>query len=231
MPKNEQGDCAAELPIAMVSFYDCSQNEAEGRAFDQFRAEQRAQRRPLARLLNNRIAVYVGDLTEQPVDVIVNAANPELLGGGGVDGAIHQRGGPAVTAACAQLRATSLPAGLATGEAVMTTGGNLPAAFIIHTVGPVYGQHHGQEAALLAACYRNSLLLAQSHQLMRIAFPAISTGRYGYPPAEAAKVAFATLQEMLTDANNFHHVRLVFLVRDDAETFLDAIGYPLSNQQ
>lgn len=179
MPKNEQGDCAAELPIAMVSFYDCSQNEAEGRAFDQFRAEQRAQRRPLARLLNNRIAVYVGDLTEQPVDVIVNAANPELLGGGGVDGAIHQRGGPAVT----------------------------------------------------AACYRNSLLLAQSHQLMRIAFPAISTGRYGYPPAEAAKVAFATLQEMLTDANNFHHVRLVFLVRDDAETFLDAIGYPLSNQQ
>lgn len=227
MSENPPDDSYRNLPSAMVSFFGCSEDEAEGRAIDQRRAELSARRRPMARLLANRVSIHVGDLTDQSVDAIVNAANPSLMGGGGVDGAIHRRAGPALAAACAFLRDTAYPDGLPTGEAVMTTGGNLPAELVIHTVGPVYGQHKGQEAALLAACYRNSLRLAQENRLRRVAFPAISTGIYGYPPAQAAKVVFATLQTILATENWFSDVRLVFLQREDAEIFLAAIGQPV----
>ena len=155
--------------------------------------------RQLERRLPTRISMHSflagavlatsGDITRQNVDAIVNAANSSLLGGGGVDGAIHRAGGPAILAACQELRRTVWPSGLPTGEAVITPAGDLPARFVIHTVGPVYGSHSGDEAALLACCYRKSLFLAEEHGLHTIAFPAISTGVYGYPRPEAAEVA------------------------------------------
>ena len=135
------------------------------------------------------MVVVVGDITRQHVDAIVNAANSSLLGGGGVDGAIHRAGGPAILEACREIEADNYPHGLPTGEAVITTAGNLPAQYVIHTVGPVYGQAGGRESELLAACYENSLELAESHSLDSIAFPAISTGVFGYPQDEAAKVS------------------------------------------
>ena len=118
--------------------------------------------------LGGRVVVVVGDITRENVDAIVNAANSTLMGGGGVDGAIHSAGGPAILDACRKIRRTSCPDGLPTGEAVITRAGNLPAQYVIHTVGPVYGRHDGHEAQLLAACYQNSLHLAASHSLASI---------------------------------------------------------------
>src|SRR4051812_39231365 len=120
-----------------------------------------------------RIVVKTGDLTREDVDAIVNAANSSLMGGGGVDGAIHRAGGPLILAACRRIRDTTYPDGLPTGEAVMTTAGLLRARHVIHTVGPIHGRHHGEEAKLLAACYENSIALAARHGLATIAFPAI----------------------------------------------------------
>jgi O-acetyl-ADP-ribose deacetylase (regulator of RNase III) len=174
--------------------------------------------------LGGRLVVTVGDLTRQHVDAIVNAANSSLLGGGGGDGAIHRAGGPAILEACREIRRTSYPAGLPTGEAVITTAGNLPARYVIHTVGPVYGQHKGREAELLTASYLNSLRLAASHSLISIAFPAISTGAFGYPRHEAADVSSRAisqyLQEAETDSLSLNQVRLVFFQHSDAEKFL-----------
>ena len=130
------------------------------------------------------VIIKVGDITQEDVDAIVNAANTTLLGGGGVDGAIHRAGGPAILAACRKIRESEYPDGLPAGEAVITTGGNLRAKYVIHTVGPIYGTNGGRDAELLAACYENSIALASEHQLTTIAFPAISTGAYGYPKGE-----------------------------------------------
>ena len=156
------------------------------------------------------------DITLLPVDAIVNAANSSLLGGGGVDGAIHRAGGPAILAACRRIRETTHPKGLPTGQAVITTGGLLPARFVIHTVGPVYGRHDGREAQLLAACYRNSIALAAAHGLATVAFPAISTGVYGYPKDEAAQVSLAAIGEALEAHAGIAQVRLVFFSAADA---------------
>ncbi|HEX4900136.1 MAG TPA: O-acetyl-ADP-ribose deacetylase, partial [Pyrinomonadaceae bacterium] len=142
--------------------------------------------KPAFEFLDGRLVVIIGDITQQQVEAIVNAANSSLLGGGGVDGAIHRVGGPEILAECRDIRRTSHPQGLPTGEAVITTAGRLPAKHVIHTVGPIYGSHNGTEAALLAACYENSLTLAASHSLSSVAFPSISTGAYGYPKPEAA---------------------------------------------
>src|SRR5690348_3926078 len=131
--------------------------------------------------LNGRVLVVIGDITDQDVDAIVNAANSTLLGGGGVDGAIHRAGGPEILDECRRIRETDYPKGLPTGEAVITTGGNLRARYVIHTVGPIYGRDPERQAELLAACYQNSLLLARQHHLPSIAFPSISTGAFGYP--------------------------------------------------
>ena len=136
--------------------------------------------------LNGRVVVLTDDITGQKVDAIVNAANSTLMGGGGVDGAIHRAGGASILEECRELRRTQYPDGLPTGEAVITGGGNLFARHVIHTVGPIYGFQHGSDAELLAACYRNSLGLSVEHGLSTIAFPSISTGAYGYPRAEAA---------------------------------------------
>jgi len=171
--------------------------------------------------LDERIVVKVGDLTREDVDAIVNAANSALLGGGGVDGAIHRAGGPAIVAECREIRRTQYPDGLPAGEAVITTGGKLAARHVIHTVGPIYGQNGGRDAALLAACYANSVALAAKHGLASIAFPAISTGVYGYPKAEAARVARAALAAALGQHAAIREVRLVFFSPEDARTFVD----------
>ena len=164
--------------------------------------------------------IVVGDITRQNTDAIVNAANSTLLGGAGVDGAIHSAGGPSILEACREIRRTQYPDGLPTGEAVLTTAGNLPAQFVIHTVGPVYGRHAGSEAQLLAACYQNSLALAVKHSLASIAFPAISTGAFGYPPSEAAAVSSAAVEEFLDGNDTLKEVRLIFFQRRDADEFL-----------
>jgi O-acetyl-ADP-ribose deacetylase (regulator of RNase III) len=165
------------------------------------------------RPLEDRIVVKAGDITREEVDAIVNAANSSLLGGGGVDGAIHRAGGPEILEACRRIRATTHPDGLATGEAVITPGGRLAARFVIHTVGPIYGEHGGREPQLLAACYRNSIALAARHGLATIAFPAISTGVYGYPKDEAARVSRAAILEALEQHERIEEVRLVFFPR------------------
>jgi O-acetyl-ADP-ribose deacetylase (regulator of RNase III) len=166
------------------------------------------------------VVVTVGDITRQSVDAIVNAANSSLLGGGGVDGAIHRAGGPAILEACREIRRTQYPDGLPTGEAVITTAGELPARFVIHTVGPVYGRAGGRESELLAACYENSLKLAERRSLQSIAFPAISTGVFGYPQDEAAQVSSQAIARFLTVAQAVKEVRLVFFQPSAAEVFL-----------
>ena len=170
--------------------------------------------------LDGRVTVVVGDITKQDVEAIVNAANSSLLGGGGVDGAIHRAGGPEILEECREIRRTRFPEGLPTGEAVITTGGKLPALYVIHTVGPVYGEHRGKEAELLANCYHNSLTLAVEKNLASIAFPAISTGIYGYPLDEAAAVSSQTIENFLATDRQLKEVRLVFFRDEDAEIFL-----------
>ena len=174
----------------------------------------------LAEFLGDRVRVVVGDITKQDVDAIVNAANSSLLGGGGVDGAIHRAGGPAILEECREIRRTRFPEGLPTGEAVITTGGKLPALYVIHTVGPIYGEQDGREAELLANCYHNSLTLAVEKNLASLAFPAISTGIYGYPQDEAAAVASKTIENFLSTDRQLTEVRLVFFQARDAEVFL-----------
>ncbi|MGW5335979.1 O-acetyl-ADP-ribose deacetylase [Streptomyces bauhiniae] len=151
------------------------------------------------------ITLVQGDITEQRVDAIVNAANSSLLGGGGVDGAIHRRGGPAILAACRDLRASRYGGGLPTGEAVATTAGDLPAEWVIHTVGPVW-QGPGSDPALLASCYRESLRVADEVGARSVAFPAISTGVYRWPVPEAARVAVETVRSAETGVEEVRFV-------------------------
>jgi O-acetyl-ADP-ribose deacetylase (regulator of RNase III) len=141
------------------------------------------------RIDNTRILLIQGDITDQATDAIVNAANSSLMGGGGVDGAIHRKGGSRILEECKKIRTTEWPKGLPTGKAVITTGGKLKARFVIHTVGPIWRGDDKGEAELLADCYRNSLRLAKSKDLSSISFPSISTGAYGYPIEEACQVA------------------------------------------
>jgi len=180
---------------------------------------------PLPSFLNGRARIKVGDITKENVDAIVNAANGTLMGGGGVDGAIHRAGGRTILEECRQIRRDHYPDGLPTGEAVITTGGNLPAKYVIHTVGPVYGSGGHEKAALLAACYRNSLALAVANELKTIAFPAISTGIYGYPQNEAANVASRAIEQFLVNEAKIDEVRLVFFSSGDTAVFLKHHGF------
>lgn len=175
----------------------------------------------LRSFLNGRVEVAVGDITLEDVDAIVNAANSSLLGGGGVDGAIHSRGGPAILDECRKIRQTTYPDGLPTGQAVITTGGDLIARHVIHTVGPIYGSNNGRDAELLANCYANSLAVAVDNDLATIAFPSISTGVYGYPKPEAAGVASRTVYEFLTGDQTIERVRMIFFSDEHARVFLD----------
>src|SRR3990172_9365968 len=170
--------------------------------------------------LTGRVAVKVGDITKEVVDAVVNAANGTLMGGGGVDGAIHRAGGPEILKECKEIRRVQYPDGLPTGQAVITTAGRMVAKHVIHTVGPVYGRGGADKAELLSSCYFNSLRLAVEHGLKSIAFPAISTGVYGYPLSEAAAVSSRTIAEFLLGDNSIQEVRLVFFAAGDAEVLL-----------
>ncbi|HEY0538979.1 MAG TPA: O-acetyl-ADP-ribose deacetylase [Actinoallomurus sp.] len=141
-----------------------------------------------------RITLVQGDITEQEVDVVVNAANSSLLGGGGVDGAIHRRGGPEILEECRRLRASRYGKGLPTGQAVATTAGRLPARWVIHTVGPVYAKSEDR-SELLASCYRESLRVATELGATTVAFPAVSAGIYGWPLDDAARIAVGTVRD------------------------------------
>ena len=145
----------------------------------------------------SRIELMQGDITKLDVDAIVNAANSTLLGGGGVDGAIHRAGGPAILEQCLQIR--NAKGGCPTGEAVITTGGNLKAKFVIHTVGPVWRGGSSNEDQLLTNAYKNSLKLAVDNNIQRIAFPNISTGVYGFPKKRAAEIAIESVRGFLSD--------------------------------
>jgi O-acetyl-ADP-ribose deacetylase (regulator of RNase III) len=162
-----------------------------------------------------KIEIIRGDITKQKVDAIVNAANSSLMGGGGVDGAIHRAGGPAILEECKKIIA--IKGSCPTGEAVITTGGNLPSRFVIHTVGPVWAGGNRNEPQKLANCYRNSLTLAVQNQLRTIAFPNISTGIYGYPKDLAAEIATGTTVNFLkTDSL----ITRVYFVCFDEENFI-----------
>lgn len=162
-----------------------------------------------------------GDLTKQCVDAIVNAANSSLLGGGGVDGAIHRAGGPKILEECQAIRARQ--GGCATGQAVITGAGNLPCQFVIHTVGPVWRGGHNGESEQLASCYRESLLLARQHSLRSIAFPCISTGIYGFPAELAAPIAVATARLF---EGEFEEIRFVVFLASDAQLYAPLLKSP-----
>jgi O-acetyl-ADP-ribose deacetylase len=166
-----------------------------------------------------RIRLVQGDITEQEVDAVVNAANSSLLGGGGVDGAIHRRGGPEILAECRRLRAERFPDGLPTGRAVATTAGRLPARWVIHTVGPVHSTSEDR-SGLLASCHTESLRVADELGASSVAFPAISTGVYGYPLDEAAPVALRAVREAGT---RVEEIRFVLFDRTALEAFERAV--------
>lgn len=167
-----------------------------------------------------RITVVEGDLTTEAVDAVVNAANSSLLGGGGVDGAIHRAGGPDILAACRELRAGPLREGLPTGRAVATTAGRMPARWVIHTVGPVYASED-DPAGLLASCHVASLRVADEVGATTLAFPAISCGIYGYPVEEAAPVAVASVRDALTSVRE---VRFVLRGADAVQAWQEALS-------
>jgi O-acetyl-ADP-ribose deacetylase (regulator of RNase III) len=156
------------------------------------------------------ITLVLGDITEQRVDAIVNAANSSLMGGGGVDGAIHRRGGPEILQECRELRASAHREGLPAGQAVATTAGRLPARWVIHTVGPVYSRSEDR-SALLASCYRESLRVADELGARSVAFPAISTGVYGWPMDDGARIALETVRQADTSVEDVR-----FVLFDDA---------------
>jgi O-acetyl-ADP-ribose deacetylase (regulator of RNase III) len=174
---------------------------------------------------HSHLELVEGDITQQDTDAIVNAANPSLLGGGGVDGAIHRAGGPQILAECRTL------GGCATGDAKITTGGRLPARHVIHTVGPVYWREGaGQAARLLASAYRRSLEVAAEHNLHSVAFPSISTGAYGYPLDEAAPVALRTVVDYLAAHDEpVHLVRFVLYGRQAYQAYEQALTQLMSN--
>lgn len=173
-----------------------------------------------------RVLLYRGDITKLDTTAIVNAANSSLLGGGGVDGAIHRAGGPAILEACRQLRASHYGKGLATGEAVLTTGGRLPAPHVIHTVGPVWNGGHKQQPQLLAACYQHCLQIAAGRQLASVAFPGISTGIYGYPKPEATAIAVREVRQFLAQHAWPQEVVFVVFDQESEQLYRQALQQP-----
>ncbi|MFD5110417.1 O-acetyl-ADP-ribose deacetylase [Streptomyces cinereoruber] len=167
-----------------------------------------------------RIVLVQGDVTAEAVDAVVNAANSSLLGGGGVDGAIHRKGGPEILAACRKLRASHYGKGLPTGRAVATTAGRLPARHVIHTVGPVWSRDEDR-SELLASCYRESLRVADELGARTVAFPAVSTGIYGWPMADGARIAVGTVRAARTEVEE---VRFVLFDETAYRAFAEAVG-------
>ena len=169
------------------------------------------------KIVNSTLELVEGDITKQEVDAIVNAANTRLLGGGGVDGAIHQAGGPAILEECKKI------GGCPTGEAEITTGGNLPAKHVIHTVGPVWHDGSRKEPELLRNAYKNSLMQAEENNLASIAFPSISTGAYRYPIDRASRIALSTTIEHLKGKTNIKTARFVLFGTSALEAYKTAL--------
>lgn len=164
----------------------------------------------------SRLTLIQGDITEQETEAIVNAANTTLLGGGGVDGAIHRAGGPSILEECKKIRAKQ--GGCPTGEAVITTGGNLKAKYVIHTVGPVWSGGRRKEDTLLRNAYKNSLFLAKNKSIRSLSFPSISTGAYGFPIERAAGLALSTVRDFLNEYI-FEEVRFVLFSEEDLKIY------------
>ena len=173
------------------------------------------------RVGNAVVEIIRGDITEVEADAVVNAANHSLMGGGGVDGAIHRRGGPKIAEECRRIRETEWPDGLPTGKAVITSGGNLKAKHVIHTVGPVWLGGFHVEAELLKQAYRNSLKLAVAKGLKVIAFPSISTGAYGYPLEEASRIAVSTVKDFLEKEGKLERVILVLFLEGNFQLYVE----------
>jgi len=168
--------------------------------------------------MKTKIRLIRGDITLQETEAIVNAANTSLLGGGGVDGAIHRAGGPKILEECKEIRANQ--GGCSTGEAVITSGGNMPAKHVIHTVGPVWSGGGRQEEQLLRNAYINSLALAQKHGIKSVSFPSISTGVYRFPIDKAARIALTTVKEFLQENDfNFEEIRFVLFSQKDLKVY------------
>ncbi len=167
------------------------------------------------------VILVKGDITDMPVDAIVNAADSSLMGGGGVDGAIHRNGGPRILEECKQLRARDWPKGLPTGKAALTSGGDLKAKRVIHTVGPVWSGGSNGEAGLLAEAYASSLKLAVSAKLKSAAFPSIITGAYGYPISEASSVALNAVKDFLQRVGGLDQVVFVLFSDSDLNVYLE----------
>ena len=168
------------------------------------------------------VRLVQGAITEQETEAIVNAANPSLMGGGGVDGAIHRKGGPTIREECARIREREWPDGLPVGEAVITSGGRLKAKYVIHTVGPIWRGGNKREPQLLAKAYRSSLSLAVSRGIKRISFPSISTGAYGYPVEKASRVALRAVKEFLEKEDRLEEVRFVLFTENDLRVYEEA---------
>ncbi|AZR72039.1 O-acetyl-ADP-ribose deacetylase [Anoxybacter fermentans] len=179
------------------------------------------------RINDTRLTLVKGDITLQETEAIVNAANSSLLGGGGVDGAIHRAGGPKILEECKKIRARQ--GGCPTGEAVITTGGNLKAKYVIHTVGPIWRGGNSNEPQLLKNCYINSLKLAKENNIKTISFPSISTGAYRYPVDKAAVIALSAVIEFLRKNNGFEEVRFVLFSDEIFDTYKEALTSLCSN--
>ncbi len=170
-----------------------------------------------------RIRLVQGDITDQDVDAVVNAANSSLMGGGGVDGAIHRRGGPAILDECKRIRREEWPGGLPAGKAVITTGGSMKARHVIHTVGPVWSGGWSGEPVALAECYSSSLGIAAQKGLRTVAFPSISTGAYGYPIREASRVALKAVKSYLESEGGPAEVTFILYTENDFKTYMEAL--------
>lgn len=177
----------------------------------------------MEKFLNGRLVVTTGDITGMDVDAVVNAANSSLMGGGGVDGAIHRAGGNLILDECRKIRETSYPEGLPAGEAVITTGGRLRASYVIHTVGPVWHGGNRGEEKLLYNAYYNSLALAGEKGIKSIAFPAVSTGVYGYPKDKAALTSFMAVKDFIKKHTLPEKIYFVFYSPAGKEIFLSSV--------
>lgn len=164
-----------------------------------------------------KLILKVGDITEENVEAIVNAANPTLLGGGGVDGAIHRKGGPEILEECKKIGGCNF------GEAVITTGGRLKAKYVIHTVGPIWHGGNNNEDIILKNAYRNSLILAKQNKIKTISFPSISTGAYGYPINLASLVALKTIKDFILKENFFEEIRMVLFKEHDFKIYSEGL--------
>jgi O-acetyl-ADP-ribose deacetylase len=176
------------------------------------------------------VRLLKGDITEVAADAIVNAANSTLMGGGGVDGAIHRKGGPRILEECKRIRAEKWPEGLPTGKAVITSGGNLKAKHVIHTVGPVWRGGGEGEAGLLADAYTNSLRVAVLNKLRKVAFPSISTGAYGYPVQEASRMAVRAAKAFLETEDSLDEVVFILFSEHDLKIYVEAAEESFENR-